>query len=175
MKYLCPSTYVWMSLKKGAIIYFVLIPILLSCSPSHFKNSGLGLVDQRPLTLVETFFTELKNSNYSTAWQKLTLKSKRTIISDIIKLSNGSVTEDQLLSDFANGGDIAKIYWSAFVQNCDPDLALKESRWELGKVRESYAEVNLIFRKSDHPATLKLYKEEGEWKFGLVESFWTRK
>lgn len=161
------------------VITVIFLPfILLGCAArsSNFPASSYYPLSEHIIRFAESFFLDLKESKYLSVWQKLTYKSKKTIIADIIKKSSPTtITEDELSADFSKGGDISKIYWSAFVENCDPDLPLKHSTWEAVKIQESYAEIKLVFKKSDRPAILRLYKEGGEWKVGLVESFWTRK
>jgi len=76
--------------------------------------------------------------------------------------------------DFVAGGPIAREYWDAFLRRFDPDAALEHSRWEIGSVGKDRAEILLTYRGADHPATLKMFREDGDWKVGLVETFWSR-
>ena len=76
--------------------------------------------------------------------------------------------------DFVAGGPIAHDYWDAFLRRFDPDIALEHSRWEIGSVGKDRAEILLTHHGADHPATLKMFLEDGGWKVGLVETFWTR-
>jgi hypothetical protein len=41
-------------------------------------------------------------------------------------------------------------------------------------VRKDRAEILLTHHGADHPATLKMFREDGGWKTGLVETFWSR-
>ena len=54
----------------------------------------------------------------------------------------------------------------------DPDDALERSRWEMGTVEEDRAEVLITHRGADRPAVLRMFREGGRWKVGLVETFW---
>ena len=36
------------------------------------------------------------------------------------------------------------------------------------------AEILLTHHGATHPATLKMFREDGDWKVGLVETFWSR-
>jgi hypothetical protein len=36
------------------------------------------------------------------------------------------------------------------------------------------AEILLTHHGATHPATLKMFREDGAWKVGLVETFWSR-
>ncbi len=77
-------------------------------------------------------------------------------------------------ADFVAGGPIARDYWDAFLLRFDPDVALEHSRWEIGSVGDDRAEILLTRHGADRPATLKMYREDGGWKVGLVETFWSR-
>ena len=77
-------------------------------------------------------------------------------------------------SDFIAGGPIARDYWDAFLRRFDPDVALEHSRWQIGSVGTDRAEILLTRHGADHPATLKMVREDGGWKAGLVETFWSR-
>ncbi|MDD5762264.1 MAG: hypothetical protein PHP88_07115 [bacterium] len=76
--------------------------------------------------------------------------------------------------DFVAGGPIARDYWDAFLRRFDPDAALEHSRWEIGSVGKDRAEILLTHHGAEHPATLKMFREDGGWKAGLVETFWSR-
>ena len=97
---------------------------------------------------------------------------------DIFKatVNRGSVaSKDHISNDMAMGGATAQVYWRAFLQNFDPDTALEQSKWELGPLKRDRAEIILRYKQSDNPATIKLYRENGSWKVGLVETFWVGK
>jgi hypothetical protein len=72
------------------------------------------------------------------------------------------------------GGGIARDYWDAFLRRFDPDIALEQSRWEIGSVGKDRAEILLTHHGADRPARLKMFLEAGGWKAGLVETFWSR-
>ncbi len=76
--------------------------------------------------------------------------------------------------DFVAGGPIARDYWDAFLRRFDPDAALEHSRWEIGSVGKDRAEILLTHHGADHPAKLKMFREDSGWKVGVVETFWTR-
>ena len=81
---------------------------------------------------------------------------------------------DAVRNDFVEGGPIAQAYWDAFLRRFDPDAALEHSRWEIGSVGKDRAEILLTHHGADHPARLKMFREAGGWKAGLVETFWSR-
>lgn len=76
--------------------------------------------------------------------------------------------------DFIAGGAIARDYWDGFLRRFDPDIALEQSRWEIGSVGKDRAEILLTRHGADRPAVLKMFLEAGGWKAGLVETFWSR-
>ena len=108
----------------------------------------------------------------------LTTKSKDTIVDDVYKeliKSNNSYSRDQLKKDFDQNGNISKSYWDAFLTVFNPDMVLEESKWEMGLTEKDKSEIIITYKKAERPAILKMFKEDGQWKVGLVETFWTRK
>jgi hypothetical protein len=53
-------------------------------------------------------------------------------------------------------------------------MVLEQSRWEMGFIKKNEAEIILMYKKSDRPTRLKMFKENDVWKVGLVETFWAR-
>jgi len=154
------------------IAFFLLFPANFALA----QNSGSG-EQEKILSATESFFVQLKNKNYSAVWSVLSAKSQAKIISDVRKENKkaGVETNDQALaSDFSAGGAMAKAYWDGFLFVFNPDIALKECKWEIGKIKSDEAEVILQYKKSEKPAILKLYRENNAWKFGLDESFGAR-
>jgi len=82
---------------------------------------------------------------------------------------------EAIASRLIAGGPIAREYWDAFLRRFDPDAALEHSRWEIGSVGNDRAEILLTHHGADRPATLKMFLEDGEWRAGLVETFWGRR
>ncbi|MFN3534469.1 MAG: hypothetical protein ACK4WB_03675 [Desulfatiglandales bacterium] len=155
-------------------IFFPLLIILQSCEttnrPSQVHDTGLII------QAAENFFVSLLKKDYLQTWGSITEKSRRTIISDVLKYHKGPDSiRAEIESDFREGKGAAISYWDAYVFHFDPNMALKDSKWEIGKVSGDYAEIILTYKKSERPAILKLYREGGAWRFGLVESFWSRK
>ncbi len=130
------------------------------------------------LRSAEGFFQTLKAADYRQAWSLLSLGSREVITDDIYKgsVSPGSAyTKEQITSDLQAGGMIATSFWKGVLQYFDPNKVLEESKWETGFIRPDRAELLITHRRSTNPAHLKLFKESGSWKVGMVESFWTRK
>lgn len=127
------------------------------------------------LDSAEKFFLSLKEGNYRMAWGLLSEKSHKTIIEDVYnaeKKINPEIKKEEVIQDFENSGKMFDIYWRNYLKNFDPDLALKKSVWKMGEVKSDKA-VIILYIEGD--AELKMYKEDGKWRVGLVESFWTRK
>jgi hypothetical protein len=134
--------------------------------------------DETPIDSAKSFFEQLNERNYPAVWADLTAKSKETIVSDVIKENRrfgGGYSSDQIMNDFRAGGPAAVAYWKAFLNNFDPDKALRKSTWKLGKAGREEAQVIIKYRRAEEPAVLRMFREEGRWKVGLTETFWTRK
>lgn len=130
------------------------------------------------LTASEGLFKAMKGKNYKRIWESITHKSQKTIEKDVYKAiikSGTNISEEQVSSDFTNCANLCQSYWNAFLINFDPDLVLNHSKWEMGTVKKDEAEIIITYKKSERPAILKLFKEGGQWRVGLVETFWTRK
>jgi hypothetical protein len=150
------------------------------------------------LDRAESFFQSMKVRDYPAIFAALSAKSRETIVAETTaafaaaaakQAPQGKPTSDNaapapakasppepeaVRSDFVAGGPIARDYWDAFLRRFDPDAALEHSRWEIGSVGKDRAEILLTHHGADHPATLKMFLEDGGWKVGLVETFWSR-
>ena len=139
----------------------------------------------------------MKSHNYTAIFAALSAKSREMIVAETAsafataakQATPAKATSDNNPSapveasppdpeavrrDFVAGGPIARDYWDAFLRRFDPDTALEHSRWEIGSVGKDRAEILLTHHGADHPATLKMFLEDGTWKVGLVETFWSR-
>lgn len=126
----------------------------------------------------ESLFKALKEKNHTEVWKFLTAQSKSIIIDDVsreAKKSGSKVSRGQLSDDFTSGGPIARAYWNSFVETFDPDIVLEHSTWKINVVKDEYAEINILYKKAEKPAILKLFKEGAVWKVGLEETFRVRK
>ena len=149
------------------------------------------------LSRAESLFLSMKARDYPAIFAALSAKSRETIAAETSaalaaaarqappgmpasadapspSAKNPAPVPGAVRSDFAAGGPIARDYWDAFLRRFDPDAALEHSRWEIGSVGKDRAEILLTHPGADHPATLKMFLEDGGWKVGLVETFWTR-
>lgn len=129
------------------------------------------------LDSAEGFFKDLQNKSFTKAWQGLSEKSRNTIVSDIAKSISKEVTipTEKIAEDMNTCGEICKSYWGGFLRSFDPDIALNQCKWEMGTISGNTAEIIITYKKAERPAILKMFKEQGKWRVGLVETFWTRK
>ena len=149
------------------------------------------------LAQAESLFQSMKSRAYPAIFAALSAKSRETIVAETAsafataakQTPPAKATSDNTPSapvkasppdpeavrrDFVAGGPIARDYWDAFLRRFDPDTALEHSRWEIGSVGKDRAEILLTHKGADHPATLNMFLEDGGWKVGLVETFWSR-
>lgn len=129
------------------------------------------------LDSAEGFFKDLQNKAFTKAWMGLSEKSRNTIVSDIAKSISKevSIPTEKIAEDMTTCGEICKHYWAGFLRSFDPDIVLSQCKWELGTISGNTAEIILTYKKAERPAILKMFKEQGKWRLGLVETFWTRK
>ena len=159
-----------------ALIMIFSVLFLLPGSAAAQKDSNPAQQEQI-LSTAEIFFVFINNKNYAAVWSVLSAKSQSKIINDVRKESKKAGVEstlEALRDDFMTGGIMARAYWDNFLFAFNPDMVLKECKWEMGKIKSNEAEIILQYKKSEKPAILKLYRENGAWKFGLNESFGAR-
>jgi hypothetical protein len=172
------------------------LPILVA-SPARAASPEDHPAVPAILARAESLFLSMKARDYPAIFAALSAKSRETIVAETSsalavaakQAPPGMPTSADVPSapardpapgpeavrgDFAAGGPIARDYWDAFLRRFDPDAALEHSRWQIGSVRKDRAEILLTHRGADHPATLKMFLEAGDWKVGLVETFWAR-
>lgn len=165
-----------------SIIAKLMIVLLVALSAS----TGLcaDTRDAEVLGSAETLFKMMKARDYRGVWDNLTVKSKERIVNECHKAVARYETtakldvvtsKEAVEADFRSGGPISKAYWDAYLENFDPDTVLEQSQWTMGKVNETQAEVVLQYRKAERPTYLKLHREEGKWKVGLIETFGSSK
>jgi hypothetical protein len=142
------------------------------------------------LARAESLFQSMKGRDYPAIFAALSAKSRETIVTETTSALSAARQAtpgkpsapprdpapgpEAVRRDFIAGGSIARDYWDAFLRHFDPDAALEHSRWEIGSVGKDRAEILLTHHGADHPATLKMFREDGGWKAGLVETFWSR-
>jgi hypothetical protein len=127
------------------------------------------------LESAEKLFISLKEKNYKTVWELLSEKSRQTIIDDIyraLKNSGTNIEKKDILRDFNSNGVMFNNYWNAFLNNFDPNIVLNERIWEFEKIESDHA---IILLKNRAVTKLQMYKENSQWRVGLVETFWMSK
>lgn len=118
----------------------------------------------------------MKEKDYKGIWMCLTEKSKERIVQDVYIASEREgvrYKKADIYKDFTVGGLLSRSYWTEFLKQFDPGIVLEHSRWELGKIEKDRAYLIIRYEKSENPALIKMFKEEGKWKVGLIESFVT--
>jgi hypothetical protein len=129
------------------------------------------------LTSAEMLFQAMADRNYTVIWQSLTAKTHQKTVDSVYKASSRKgiqIEKEEILADFVNGGEIAKAYWDSYLDVFDPEMALKQSKWTINKLKKDAAEINILYKKSPNPAILQLYREDNCWKVGLEETFGAR-
>jgi hypothetical protein len=162
-------------MKTGLSILFMFFMIFHAGLAAYAADRSAG---EAPLDSARSFFEEMQTRNYPAVWADLTAKSKKAIINDVMKetrKSGGGYSRPQMRNDFRTGGPVAVAYWKAFLDNFNPEKVLKKSTWKMGKLGADEAEVIIRYRRAEDSAVLRMHKEEGKWKTGLTETFWTRK
>jgi hypothetical protein len=172
-------------------VFLVLLPCLPARAASPEDHPAVPAI----LARAESLFQSMKARDYPAIFAALSAKSQETIVAETssalaaAQASPGKATAanapsapardaapgpEAVRADFVAGGPVAREYWDAFLRRFDPDAALEHSRWEIGSVGKDRAEILLTHHGADRPATLKMYREDGGWKAGLVETFWSR-
>lgn len=162
---------------KTAVVFLIVCLVFTFSEISAFAG-----MDEREagcvLEAAEGFFVKLKARDFKAVWGLLTEKSREIIVKDTLKsLEKTGVrrSPEELSADFAQGGTVSTFYWNGFLDVFDPEKALGESAWSMGMLKKERADIRLLYKKAANPAILKMFREKGLWKVGLVETFWSRK
>ncbi len=160
--------------------------VLSLCPPGRAASLEDDPAVPAILARAESLFQSMKRRDYPAIFAALSAKSRETIVAETASALAAAGTPprtpamapppdpEAVRGDFIAGGPIARDYWDAFLRRFDPDAALEHSRWEIGSVGKDRAEILLTHHGADRPATLKMFLEDGGWKAGLVETFWSR-
>lgn len=155
-----------------------LVAALVPCA-GHRAAADEGSPSTQPIGPIlhqaEGLFRNMRGRDYPAIWALLSGKSREAIVEDVVKESGrfgeGAVDAGGIARDFAQGGPIARAYWDGYLREFDPETALTESRWEIGKVGEDSAEIRITHERAEQPAVLRMFREDGIWKVGLIETF----
>jgi hypothetical protein len=178
------------------------VGVLFAVLMFHSLSASAASPEDHPavpaiLARAESLFQSMKRRDYPAIFAALSAKSRKTIVAETTSALATAAKQTRpgeptaaetpsspardpapgfegVRSDFIAGGPIARDYWDAFLSRFDPDVALEQSRWEIGSVEKERAEILLTHHGADHPARLKMFREDGGWKAGLVETFWSR-
>jgi hypothetical protein len=156
---------------KNIIVLVLALVLMTTVSAS----AQIGPEADRILNVAEAFFKAMKQKDYAAIWKPLSAKSKAAIVGDVTKRSANTYAKGQIETDFSIGGLIAKSYWDEYLFYFDPDTVLEQSTWEMGPISKQQAEIILQYKKAEQPARLKMFKEENQWKVGLIETFGTER
>ncbi len=165
-------------MNKFLILISVFFLNLLIVFSFHANSQNSPATLDRLLDSSEKFFFSLEKGEYQAAWELLSEKSHKTIIDDVYKETRKlqkDTNKEDVANDFLTGGIMFRNYWYAFASNFDSGMILDDSRWEIGYISKDRAEIIITYKRTEHPAKLKMFKENNAWKVGLVETFWTRK
>ncbi|PLX67361.1 MAG: hypothetical protein C0602_10590 [Denitrovibrio sp.] len=154
---------------KKLLSVFILIPIT-------FLNV-LAATDYAAIEAADRFFVKMQHKEICSLWSMLTEESQRVIAKDIIKADNGEndLTNEVVLNDFENCGEITQSYWNAYLSAFDPNTVVNDAAWSIKEASDKNVDISLMYKTSTKPAILHMYFENAKWKVGLVESFWIRK
>ncbi|TAN41407.1 MAG: hypothetical protein EPN22_15515 [Nitrospirae bacterium] len=124
--------------------------------------------------------TVAESKNYLEIWNFLTDKSRETILKDVYKEEKKTgfrkdLTLKDVETNFSECKELCVTYWYNFLTAFDPEMVLSQSKWEMGFIKGDKAEIIVTYKTAQQPAKLKMFKENGSWKFGLVETFWVRR
>lgn len=139
------------------------------------------------LSAAESLFAALRRHDAPAVFALLSERSRATIVEETLSALRKAGTRsaegtkdvpppsrDEIAADFARGGPLSRAYWKGFSRKFDPDEALERSRWEIGRIDSDRAVVAITHTDSGRAAVVRMFREGGSWKVGLVETFWTR-
>lgn len=141
---------------------------------AYAKNEKAGAV----LFPAYSFFVNLNSHNYKNAWSFLTKSSHIAIINEIensfAKNNIKNISGQKISNSMKNGGFISKSYWRGFLKSFNPKMVIKYSVWTIKSIGAKTAQIEINYKYGKAPTFLKMYKEDGKWKFGLYETFYGR-
>ena len=129
------------------------------------------------LTPAYSFFSNLKNHNFKKLWNLLTLNSKQYITDNIensFKKHHVKIGKNKIYQNMSKGGYIAKAYWTGFLKTFKPNMVLKYSVWKIKSIGSKSAKIEIDYKYGKAPTIFDMYKQNGKWKFGLIESLYGR-
>ncbi len=160
-----------LAISIGVFSLSPLIPYNIS-----YAYESQRLKEEAVLDAATELFKSMERKRLEKIWQLISEKSKKEIVElvykNLLKNNVKSYTKQDIEKDFENGGPIAKAFWDGYLKNFDPKKILDESVWEKVKFEgHDKARIKIKYKKAKLPFYLKMYKEDGKWKVGLIESF----
>jgi hypothetical protein len=163
---------------RKTIVACLVVYLVLHFGTCSYAASQSREID-RILSSAESLFKAMKAKDYSRIWEFLSSRSRDRIIestlSAVAKNGGQTFSGEQIRGDFAEAGAIARAYWNGYLQYFDPDTVLEDSRWQMGVIRNDEAEILITYKEADNPAVIRMFKQNGSWKVGLVETFGLRR
>jgi len=171
--------------------------VLSLCLPARAASPEDHPAVPAILARAESLFLSMKARDYPAIFAALSARSREAIVAETssalaaaakqaspgnppaavppsVVARDPSPGPEAVRSDFVAGGPIARDYWDAYLRHFDPEMALEHSRWQIGSVGKDRAEILVTRHGADRPAALKMFREDGGWKVGLVETFRSR-
>jgi hypothetical protein len=155
-------------------ILFIMVLAQVACMAASIREQ------HDILSSAESLFKVMKEKDYPKIWFHLSIVSRNSIIDatykNILKHEKEkgretNISKEQIEQDFSVGGLIAKGYWESYLHAFNPDMVLEQSKWEMGKIGKDRAYINVTYKKAERPAVIQMFKEDGSWKVGLMETF----
>jgi len=185
-----PRRFLWRIAPAAFLVASLCLPARAASPEDHPAVPAI-------LERAESLFQSMKNRDYPAIFAALSAKSREAIVAETSSDLDAAASQaapgtssaaepppglvkhpapgpEAVRRDFAAGGPIARDYWDAFLRRFDPDVALERSRWEIGSLGKDRAEILITRHGAEHPARLRMFREDGGWKVGLVETFWSR-
>ncbi len=154
----------------GVLLLALLLGSFTAPSAQAAQDETGDLLDS-----AESLFKAMKLKNYREIWVGLTKTSHKVIAEQVYKAlekaGETGYSVARVQEDFSVGGPLARSYWDAYLDNLQVDYILEQSTWEIGFIGKDKAEIDLLYKKAQMPARLKMLKEDDRWKVGLMETF----
>lgn len=160
---------------KKFLYVFILFSLILSVP--YFAQANYSQREKEDVVLnkADECFQAMQNEDFVKVWSLLSLKSKLQIVDSVykslLKANIKTYTRKDLEGDFDRGGPISKSFWSGYLKTFSPKMVLDESVWQKVDFDGNKAKIVIKYKKATAPFDLKMYKEDGEWKVGLIETF----
>ena len=155
------------------VILLAILPLAGSCL--HVSKGLNHDAEDRVVETAESFFVDLKERSFDSVWESLSSRSRERIVDDVFrsaKRGSRTLAKSDVEDDFASGGLLFMSYWNSFRAGIDVDSVLDHDIWKVESIDNKEAVVNIIHPESKGLTRFKLFREQGRWKVGLVETFW---